>query len=81
MKIGKIRINMLRDDSYKDEQIYDALSCCYACVGDYTKAFTAIHKALFYDKTNERYLKNLAFIEERFFADMYKRAENSVGIE
>jgi hypothetical protein len=25
-------------------------------------------------------LQNLAFIEERLFADMYKRAENSVGI-
>ena len=70
-----------RDESYKDETIYDQLSCAYACVGDYSNAFVNVHKALFYDRTNERYLQNLAFIEERLFADMYKRAENSVGIE
>ena len=69
-----------RDESYKDETIYDQLSCAYACVGDYSNAFVNVHKALFYDRTNERYLQNLAFIEERLFADMYKRAENSVGI-
>lgn len=69
-----------RDESYKDETIYDHLACAYACIGDYSNAFVNVHKALFFDKTNDRYLQNLAFIEERLFADMYKRAANSVGI-
>ena len=69
-----------RDESYKDETIYDQLSCAYACVGDYSNAFLNVHKALFFDRTNERYLQNLAFIEEHLFSNMYKRAENSVGI-
>ena len=69
-----------RDESYKDETIYDQLSCAYACMGDYDKAFVNVHKALFFDAKNERYLMNLEFINEHLFADMYKRAENSVGI-
>lgn len=69
-----------RDESYKDEQIYDVLACCYACVGDYMNAFVNIHKALFFDKTNARYLQNLTFIEEHLAEFMYRRAQNSVGI-
>lgn len=69
-----------RDESYKDETIYDQLSCAYACVGNYSNAFVNVHKALFFDRTNERYLQNLEFIKERLFANMYKRVENSVGI-